>query len=539
MSLLQIENLRVQSGPLVLVDQLSLSVDAGEIVVLAGESGSGKSLTAYSILRLAPPGLTQTGAIRLNGQDLSELGEKDLQSVRGGAIGMVFQEPMTALNPVMSIGDQIAETVRQHRRCTRAEARATARAMLGRVGLLGSGVTPERFAHQLSGGQRQRAAIAMAIALKPRLILADEPTTALDVTTQAEIVALLTQLTREDQAGLLFITHDLALAAQIADRVAIMQAGKVVESGPTLALFDHMSHPYSKALLAAARPSPYPARPRRRHEPAVLEALNLSRDYAEARPHPFAAPALRRVLDDASLFLHRGEIVALVGASGSGKTTFARTLLALEPPQAGEVRLIGEAFSHADPASRRKLRSQIQAVFQDPFDSLDPRWTVKKIVAEPLDLAAPNLDDVARRNQVEAILMEVGLSPEHADRYPHEFSGGQRQRIAIARALIAEPRVIVLDEATSALDVTTRAQILQLIHDLALLRQVAFLLVTHDLTTVRTLADRVIVMHKGKVVEVGPTERVFNNPQHAHTRDLIAATPDIDRALAARRRAQT
>ncbi len=534
MALLQIEDLTVRAGAATLIDSLSLSMSAGEILVLAGESGSGKSLTALSILRLLAPGLSASGAIRLEGRDLLTLSEPEMCKLRGAEIGMVFQEPMTALNPLMTIGEQIAETLRLHRRVSKAEARAAAAEVLGRVGLASAGVTPDRFPHQLSGGQRQRAAIAMAIVLAPKLILADEPTTALDVTTQAEIVDLLTGLARQDGAGLLFITHDLALAASMADRIAIMEKGRLVQEGETGPLFANLTHPYARALVAAARPQTFPPRALRAEAAPILEATNIVRDYRGQRPHPFAKPPLRRAVDQITLSLQPGEIVALVGQSGSGKSTLARTLLALEVPQSGEVRLTGEAFSSAAGTVLRKLRPRIQAVFQDPYGSLDPRWTVERIVTEPLELTAPSLSADQRQARAATMLAEVGLAPELGLRHPHQLSGGQRQRVAIARALIAEPRVIVLDEATSALDVSTRAQILRLIHDLAVRRNIAFLFVSHDLATVRSLADRVIVLQGGKVVEQGPTEAVFADPQHVHTRALIAATPDLDQALAAR-----
>ena len=534
MALLQIEHLSVRAGETTLIDDLSLSMQAGEILALAGESGSGKSLTALSVLGLLGPGLGASGVIRLSGQDLTCLSEAQMCKRRGAQIGMVFQEPMTALNPLMTIGDQIAETVRLHRKTTRAEARAAAAQALDRVGLISAGVTPDRFPHQLSGGQRQRAAIAMAIVLAPKLILADEPTTALDVTTQAEIVDLMTGLARQDGAGLLFITHDLALAASMADRIAIMEKGRLVEAGETAHLFANLTHPYARALVAAARPQTFPPRPARPDTAPVLEACEIVRDYAGARPHPFARAPLRRAVDGASLCLQPGEIVALVGQSGSGKSTLARTLLALEAPQSGAVRLTGEAFSSATGRALRALRPRIQAVFQDPYGSLDPRWTVARIITEPLDLTAPHLTATERQTRAAAMLAEVGLDAGLATRHPHQLSGGQRQRVAIARALIAEPAVIVLDEATSALDVSTRGQILRLIHDLAVRRKVAFLFVSHDLATVRSLADRVIVLQGGKVVEQGPTEAVFADPRHPHTRALIAATPDLDAALAAR-----
>ena len=521
MPLLQIENLTVTAANVTLIDHLTLSLEPGEVLVLAGESGSGKSLTALSILGLLPPGLASSGTIRLGGQALMTLAEPELCALRGAGMGMIFQEPMSALNPLMSIGEQIAEVVRVHRNLPRAAARTAARQALERVGLATAGISPDRFPHQLSGGQRQRAAIAMAIVLRPKLILADEPTTALDVTSQAEIVSLLTGLARQGGAGLLFITHDL-------------ERGRLVETGETSQVFAQLTHPYARALVAAARPLVFPPRPARPVVTPVLCARDIVRDYAAPRPHPLAAAPIHRAVDQVSLSLQPGEIVALVGQSGSGKSTLARTLLALDAPQSGDVFLNGQPFSRARGQALRNLRPHIQAVFQDPYASLDPSWTVDRIISEPLDLSGTSGSHTARRTQVLDMLAEVGLDPALSTRYPHQLSGGQRQRVAIARALIAKPSVIVLDEATSALDVSSRAQILRLIHDLAVRRNIAFLFISHDLTTVRSLADRVIVLEDGRIVEQGATEAVFADPQHAQTRALMTATPDLEAALAAR-----
>jgi peptide/nickel transport system ATP-binding protein len=539
MALLQIKDLTLSHGQRRLVDGLNLSVNEGEILALAGESGSGKSLTALSVLGLAPPGLEVKGQILLEGQDLLTVPTLALRHIRGGAIGMVFQEPMTALNPLMRIGDQIAEGLILHRGASASEARAGVLQMMARVGLLSSGVTADRYPHQMSGGQRQRAAIAMALAPSPRLILVDEPTTALDVTTEASVVELMTRLVREDGAGLIFITHDLALAAGMADRIAILQNGVKLEDAPPDRLFAHLAHPYSRALAAAARPQHFSPRPPPGRDKPVLSATNLVRTYPRhGRSMGIGAGGVRAV-DGVSLDIFRGEIVALVGASGSGKSSLARTLLALEPAQSGQVQLMGERFSTTRGPALRRLRTHIQAVFQDPVGSLDPIWTVAQIVAEPLALIRPRLSPADVQARVREGLIEVGLEPEHAHRRPHEFSGGQRQRIAIARALAAEPSVLVLDEATSALDVTTRAQILRLIHDLAGRRGLAVLLVSHDLASVRTLADRVLVMEAGKIVEQGPTDQVFSHPAHPVTQALIAAAPDLDRALERRRLANS
>ena len=503
-ALLQIQGLTVRAGAIPLIDGLDLTLAAGEILALVGESGSGKSLTALSILRLLSPDLTAAGVVRFDGRDLMSLDEGALCALRGADIGMVFQEPMTALDPLMRIGDQVAETIRAHRRMPRIEARAAAAEMLARVGLDPAQVSPERYPHQLSGGQRQRAAIAAAVALKPRLILADEPTTALDAATGAEVAGLLTRLVRADGAGLLFITHDLALAARLADRTAVMAAGRVVETAPSRRLLANPAHPATQRLAQATEvvrrarlggATDAGAAP-------VLQASGLIRDYAETRRSPFARAPRRRAAEGVDLTLRPGTITALVGRSAAGKSTVARLLLGLEPLDGGAVRLA--------PGARA------QAVFQDPYGSLDPRWTVARIIAEPATAPPPP-------GAVEAALAEVGLDPALAGRRPHQLSGGQRQRVALARALFARPAVLVMDEATSALDVIARQQILTLVGELADRRGLAVALISHDLAAVRGLADEVLVMDQGRVVERGPPETLFRAPQHSATRALVAA----------------
>ncbi|KRA64970.1 microcin ABC transporter ATP-binding protein [Caulobacter sp. Root655] len=530
MALLEIENLRVTIGATPILNGLSLSLEPGQVLGVVGESGSGKSMTALSILGLSPQGAQTTGAIRFDDQDLTRLSETELCGVRGARIGMVFQEPMTALNPVMTIGDQVAEVVRLHQGGSRAKALEIARQALERVGLPAERFPLGRYPHELSGGQRQRVAIAIAIVLSPRLIIADEPTTALDVTTQAQILELLRRLVREDGAALILVSHDLAVVAGLADHVAVMKDGRIVETGETSALFSELKHPYTRALAADATRVPV-----RRGHPAssaqpVLEAENVVRDYPGPRRFLRATIPFRAV-SEVSLAIRPGEIVGLVGESGCGKSTLLRTLLALETPQGGQVRLSGQPFS---PASPRALRRHIQVVFQDPHGSFDPRWTVERLVAEPLHLLNDRPSPADRRRKVEAALAKVGLPAQAADRHPHQFSGGQRQRIAIARALIVEPSVIALDEAVSALDVTVRAEVLDLLAGLSDELGLAYLFVSHDMGVVRGLTDRVLVMKAGRIIEEGPTAEVFANPQHPYTAQLIAATPDLDRALAAR-----
>ncbi|MEM7711686.1 MAG: dipeptide ABC transporter ATP-binding protein, partial [Pseudomonadota bacterium] len=472
------------------------------------ESGSGKSITALAAIGLLPHGATTTGAIRLDARDLTVLPERAWLAIRGTEIAMIFQEPMTALNPVHTIGAQVSETLRLTG-TPRAEAMALARDKLDRVGLNQIGL--DRYPHELSGGQRQRVCIALAIARRPRLLIADEPTTALDVTTQAEILSLLHDLVRDQGMALLLITHDLGVVAGLADRVAVMKDGEIVEHGPTETLFRTHAHPYTCDLLAASQPAP-------RHvteasPTPVLEAAGITRSYG-------AVTAVDRV----SFTLHAGESLGLVGESGCGKSTLAGALLGLEDIQGGAITLHGRpggiAMTRAD-------RARLSVVFQDPYGSFDPRWPVHRIVTEPFHLTGR--PDDARHRAAEA-LSQVGLSSGDLTKYPHEFSGGQRQRIAIARALITRPDVLILDEAVSALDVRVRAQVLDLLADLQARLGLAYLFIGHDLTVVRAVSDRVLVMKAGRIVEEGPTARVFDAPRHAYTKALIAAAPTIPEA---------
>ncbi len=533
MALLEIDGLKLDIGGQPVLKGVSLTLEAGEILGLVGESGSGKSMTAMSILRLLPADARLSGAIRLDGIDLAGADEPQLRALRGRDIGVIFQEPMTALNPLMTIGDQVAEAVRLHCKMGKAQAMTQAAAALARAGLPNDRFPLGRYPHELSGGQRQRVAIAIATALKPRLLIADEPTTALDVTTQAQILDLLKSLVKADGAGLILITHDLAVVAETADRVAIMQDGEIVEQGPTRTLFRNLSHPYAQrlaadALLAQAAPGRPPA-----DSPAVLVARDVVRTYPAARRAAWTRAVAFRAVDGVSLSVHAGETVGLVGESGSGKSTLLRAVLGLEPLQGGAVTLDATAFPARSAAETRRLRRDIQAVFQDPYGSFDPRWRVEDLVAEPFHLLDRPPAAAERRAQVVAMLEKVGLDAAAADRHPHQFSGGQRQRIAIARALITRPKLVVLDEAVSALDVTVRAQVLRLLAELSRDLGVAYLFVTHDLGVVRAVCHRVLVMQAGRIVEEGPTARVFTEPRHAYTRSLLAATPDLERALAA------
>ncbi|MBK5933539.1 peptide/nickel transport system ATP-binding protein [Rhodovulum imhoffii] len=499
---------------------VSMALERGEIAGLAGESGSGKSLTALAMMGLLPHGARAHGQIVLDGENLLALPERELCHRRGRDIAMIFQEPMTALNPMQTIGDQVAETLVVHRVAGRGEALRAAQARLDRVGLPAGRFPLTRYPHQLSGGQRQRVCIAMSIALRPQILIADEPTTALDVTTQARILDLLRGLVEEENMGLLLITHDLAVISGMATTLSVMRRGEIVEQGVTADLLGAPAHPYTRALLAASahRPEAVP----RTAGAALLQVRDAVRSYPRPRRGLRRTPPLRAV-DKVSFDIRRGQSVGLVGESGCGKSTLARAILGLEPLQGGEIRLDGQPVT---PRAGPDLRRRMQVVFQDPYGSFNPRHRVARLVAEPFHLTGHPRDAQAR---VAEALEAVGLSADDATRFIHQFSGGQRQRIAIARALIARPDLIVLDEAVSALDVRVRAQILDL---LAALRQrfgLSYLFISHDLHVVRAITDRVLVMKEGRIIEQGHTETVFARPAHPYTHALLRAAPKLKR----------
>ena len=496
---------------------VSLTLDAGDILCIVGESGSGKSVTATTIMGLMAPGVrVEAGRVLLDGTDLARLAPEALRRLRGPRIAMVFQEPMTALNPLMTVGDQLAEMWRTHTHLPAAEIAARARAALVEVALPDPDGALRAYPHELSGGQRQRVMIAMALALEPVLLICDEPTTALDVTTQAQILTLIRDLQRRRGTAVLFITHDFGVVAEIADRVAVMQQGVVVEQGPAAAVLGAPTHDYTRRLLAAVPRLAAPA-PRAVSAEAVLEITGLRKTYKPAGL--FRRRRETRALDGVSLTLWRGATLGVVGESGSGKSTLARCAVGLLPFDGGEIRIQGRPL----PRARQAAAQLVQMVFQDPYASLNPRRRVGDQVAQgPI---AAGTGRAEARAQVAELFGLVGLDPAALARFPHEFSGGQRQRIGIARALAMRPAVLVADEPVSALDVSVQAQVLELLRGLQARLNLSILFITHDLRVAAQLCDEVAVMQNGLVVEQGPTRQVFERPTHPYTQSLLAAVP--------------
>jgi microcin C transport system ATP-binding protein len=530
--LLQVRALTVRLGERTVVQGVDLDIASGQRLALVGESGSGKTVTALALLRLLDGAQVQ-GSVRFAGRELLALPAAQMRAVRGKDIAMIFQEPMTALNPLHPVGRQVAEALELHEGLNRRAAWAQAVELLAQMGIADAARRARDYPHQLSGGQRQRAMIAMALACRPRLLLADEPTTALDVTLRRQILDLLDRLQADFGLSLLFITHDLHLVRHHADAVAVMRAGRVVETGPVAQVFAAPQAAYTRELLQrrARRlvPAPDPAAPA---PPPLLRARGVQ--VAFPRPRGVFGREWRCVLDGVDLDVPAGRTLAVVGESGSGKSTLALALLGLLRRRGGSVRLAGADPQTVRGAALRTLRAKAQIVFQDPFSSLSPRRTIEQIVGEGLEVHRPELRAAQRRAAVEQVLAEVGLplSEEQLQRYPHAFSGGQRQRIALARALVVQPELLVLDEPTSALDANVQDQVLQLLADLQQRRGLAYLLITHDLAVVAALAHQVLVLHGGRVVEAGPVDAVLRAPQQPYTRELLAAARNADPAAA-------
>lgn len=535
MSLLSVNNLctafYTREGRMQAVDGLSFELEKGELLGIVGESGSGKSVSCYSLLGLvpSPPGKVESGSALFNGQDLLKMSERELRSVRGSAISMIFQDPMTSLNPFMKVGDQIVEVVRQHRNLDNKAAKRLAIESLEHVGIREASKRVDSYPHEFSGGMRQRVMIAMALINEPELLIADEPTTALDVTVQAQILDLIKDLQKSHGLAVVFITHDLGVVSKIADNILVMQKGKVVESGATQKLFSKPEHPYTQKLLSAipTTAKPYP-QAFSDSDIDLLEVKNLNTVF-EQRTGLIVKKVSSRVVavDDISLTIKRGEIFGLVGESGSGKSTLGRSILRLVDSQSGEVILDGERISDLDDKSLLKARRSFQMIFQDPYASLNPRMTVFDTLAEPL----LKHKIVAKKEVLKAVnelMDDVGLDRKMIRKYPHEFSGGQRQRIAIARALALRPKLIIADEPVSALDVTIQAQVLELLMMLTRKHGLTMLFISHDLSVVRYICDRVAVMQHGKLVEVGQTEEIYHNPQQPYTQKLLSAIPKVD-----------
>jgi microcin C transport system ATP-binding protein len=513
------------------VDRISFDIAKGETVALVGESGSGKSVSALSVLKLLPypPASHPSGKILFDGSDLLSLNEKELRRVRGNKITMIFQEPMTSLNPLHTIEQQIVEVLKLHQGMSDRKAKERVLALLTEVGIREPQKRLGAYPHQLSGGQRQRVMIAMALANEPELLIADEPTTALDVTVQAQILELLAKLKRAKGMSMLFITHDLGIVRKIADRVCVMTNGKIVEAGPTREIFDNPQHEYTRHLLAAEPKGRPPAGNAAARPVMTGEAIKVW--------FPIKQGFFRKVVDHVKavdgidVTVRAGHTLGVVGESGSGKTTLGLALARMIS-STGTIQFDGRDINKLSFNDMRPLRSELQIVFQDPYGSLSPRMSVSEIIEEGLKIHEPKLSADERDKRVVAVLKEVGLDAATRIRYPHEFSGGQRQRIAIARAMVLKPRFVMLDEPTSALDMSVQAQVVDLLRDLQARHDLAYLFISHDLKVVRALANDVIVMRNGKVVEAGPCEQIFENPQTDYTRALISAAFRIETAPA-------
>ncbi|WP_430249985.1 dipeptide ABC transporter ATP-binding protein [Neorhizobium sp. DAR64860/K0K1] len=559
--LLSVERLSVEFGASRVVDDLSFTVEAGQTVAVVGESGSGKSVTSLSTMRLADMmgANYASGRIMFNGRDLLQASQKEMRSVRGKEIAMIFQEPMTSLNPVFTIGDQICEVLVLHEKMSKSAALTEAGRLLDMVRLPDSEELLTRYPHQLSGGMRQRVMIAMALACRPKLLIADEPTTALDVTIQAQILNIMRDLQKTLGMGMVFITHDMGVVAEMADHVVVMWKGKKVEEGPVREIFANPQHPYTQALLSAvpklgsmtgeAFPKRLPLTILQDGKPTVVgeeriqdtvkngatPLLSVKDLYVrfDIKKNLFGKATHRlSAVQKVSFDINPGETLALVGESGSGKSTIGRTIQQLQSAMSGDIAFNGRTFSSMSAAERFRLRQDVQYIFQDPFASLDPRKTVGFSIAEPINTHSLISDAKAVRRRVDELLERVGLTSDVATRYPHEFSGGQRQRVCIARALASDPKLIIADEALSALDVSIQAQIINLFMDLQAERGLAYLFISHDMAVVEKMSHRVAVLFLGQIMELGSRRQVFETPAHDYTRRLLSAVPVADPTVA-------
>ena len=523
------------------VDNVSFTVNEGETFALVGESGSGKSITALSIIRLLPDAAELTsGSVIFEGQDLLSLPEKEMRDIRGSGISMIFQEPMTSLNPVVKVGKQISEVLMRHQNMTKAQARSRALDLLDAVKIPDPSYTIDTFAHELSGGMKQRVMTAIALACEPKLLIADEPTTALDVTIQAQVLELINDLQQQFKMSILFITHDLAVVKQVSDHVAVMKQGRIVEESTNEVFFSAPQHDYSWDLFAALpamekRGMPLLERDHELHKPIIENVTaNDTLRVDNLKVHfPIRKGILKRTVghvkavDGVSIEIPPGKTVALVGESGSGKTTVGKGILRLVQPTSGEVTYMGLPIHEIDHKQLLEQRTNLQIVFQDPYSSMNPRMLVGDIIEEGMNALNVLPDVAARKARVLELLEQVGLSKDAHLRYPHEFSGGQRQRICIARALAVHPKIIICDEPTSALDVSVQAQILDLLNHLQEQYAISYLFITHNMSVVAYFADRVAVMYQGKIVEQGEVEQVLSDPTHEYTKKLLAAVPKL------------
>lgn len=529
---LSVKDLSLKIRDNLILDGVSFDLEKGKITGLVGESGSGKSLTALSIMQLLPNGAATNGSITFDGRQVLTASEETMCDLRGDDIGMVFQEPMTALNPLKQIGEQVAEGIRIHSGVSHEEAEKRAIAILSRVGLPPEKYPLSRFPHELSGGQRQRVVIAMACAMKPKLLIADEPTTALDVIVQAKILDLLKELVSENDMALLLISHDLGVVAGLADDIVIMRQGKVMEAGPAIRVLKRQAHPYTAQLAKASTHIPKQKNTWKAPEQSqpLVEVSNLTCEYPGNRTSLFKRPTPFKAVDGVSWQMDKAEILGLVGESGCGKSTMARSLLGLIKPADGTIAFEGKVIGSPDSIARADIVQFVQTVFQDPYGSFNPRHMAERLVAEPL-FTRSDLSKSDKRDLVQEALKDVGLTNADGDKYPHEFSGGQRQRLAIARAIVNRPKLIIADEPVSALDVSIRAQILDLIIELREKLSVAWLFISHDLSVVQAICDNVMIMRDGNILESGNTKAVYTEARNPYTRALIKAAPDLSKAI--------